>query len=101
MRTSQNPAKAGRASAVSTPRVAPRPGPPLAGDTGTQCRHDAGGLLPSMPGGQPHGAVGIDYTSIDWMLSLTPRERLEVLRQAVASLEKVRRAARLRPVRTP
>jgi hypothetical protein len=41
----------------------------------------------------PHdGYDGIDVTLIHWMLSLTPAERLQVLQQAVCSLERLRRA---------
>ena len=55
-------------------------------------------LLPSMPGGQPYDHRGVDVTLIDYTMSLTPRERLELLRSAVASIEMMRRAAsRVRP----
>ncbi len=36
---------------------------------------------------------GVDLTLIRWMLSLTPRERLDVLYSNACSLEKLRRAA--------
>jgi hypothetical protein len=36
---------------------------------------------------------GVDLTLIRWMLSLTPRERLEVLYSNACSLEKLRSAA--------
>ena len=38
-----------------------------------------------MPGGNPYGEDGVDRTLIWWMLSLTPAQRLEVLRQFLAS----------------
>lgn len=38
-------------------------------------------------------AEGVDVTLIRWMLSLTPRERLEVLNSAMNSLETIRGAA--------
>ena len=57
----------------------------------------------SSPMGYTHGvnpvreprddADGVDVTLIRWMLSLTPRERLEVLSSAMNSLEKIRGAA--------
>jgi hypothetical protein len=49
--------------------------------------------LASIPGGHPYDEAGIDRTLIRWMLSLTPPQRLEVLRQNVESLERMRRAA--------
>jgi hypothetical protein len=36
---------------------------------------------------------GVDITLIQWLLSLTPRERLESLSSAVRSLEKLRGVA--------
>jgi hypothetical protein len=36
---------------------------------------------------------GVDLTMIRWMLSLTPRERLEVLQSAVNAILKLRDAA--------
>lgn len=35
---------------------------------------------------------GVDVTLIRWMLSLTPRERLAVLKQNVAALQRLRDA---------
>jgi len=37
---------------------------------------------------------GVDITLIRWLLSLTPKQRLEALSSAASSLEKLRRAAR-------
>jgi len=37
-----------------------------------------------------HSADGVDLTLIRWMLSLTPAERLQVLQQAVRSLQRLR-----------
>lgn len=34
-------------------------------------------------------AAGVDLTQIDWMLSLTPFERLQVLYETAASLERL------------
>jgi hypothetical protein len=51
-----------------------------------------GEVLPSMPGGQPYDENGVDITLVQWMLSLTPSERLEVLRQAVEFIESMRHA---------
>ena len=37
-----------------------------------------------------HSADGVDLTLIRWMLSLTPEERLEVLRANVSSILRLR-----------
>jgi hypothetical protein len=34
-------------------------------------------------------SAGVDLTQIDWMLSLTPRERLRVLYEAATSLSRL------------
>ncbi len=39
-----------------------------------------------------HSASGVDLTLIDWMLSLTPRQRLDVLQDAVDSITTLRAA---------
>jgi len=39
---------------------------------------------------QTHSEDGVDLTLIRWMLSLTPAERLQVLQQAVRSLQRLR-----------
>ena len=36
---------------------------------------------------------GVDLTLIDWMLSLTPGERIQVLQEAASSLTRLRDAA--------
>ncbi|MBN1424215.1 hypothetical protein JXA88_06645 [Candidatus Fermentibacteria bacterium] len=38
---------------------------------------------------------GVDVTLIRWMLSMSPEQRLEVLQNAVDSLEELRDAAKL------
>jgi hypothetical protein len=47
-------------------------------------------LLPSMPGGQPYDERGVDITLIEWMLSLTPDERLEYITSAANALAELR-----------
>lgn len=42
---------------------------------------------------EDYASDGVDLTLIRWMLSLTPRERLEVLYSNACSLEKLRSAA--------
>jgi len=37
-------------------------------------------------------AAGVDLTLIRWMLSLTPRERLEANRRAVRAIQRLRHA---------
>ena len=39
-----------------------------------------------------HSASGVDLTLIDWMLSLTPRQRLDVLQDAVDAITTLRAA---------
>jgi len=39
-----------------------------------------------------HDAAGVDLTLIRWMLSLTPRERLEANRRAVRAILRLRHA---------
>ena len=43
-----------------------------------------------LAGGQTYSEDGVDLTLIRWMLSLTPAERLQVLQQAVRSLQRLR-----------
>jgi len=43
-----------------------------------------------------YSTEGVDLTLIRWMLSLTPRERLMALQQAVNSVERLRRAKIIR-----
>ena len=38
----------------------------------------------------PYASDGVDVTLIRWMLSLTPRERLQTLQEFVDALEEVR-----------
>ena len=46
---------------------------------------------PGLPGSEAiHRDDGVDLTLIRWMLSLTPAERLQVLQQAVRSLQRLR-----------
>ena len=40
--------------------------------------------------GETYATDGTDLTLIRWMLSLSPKERLEVLQASVASLEQLR-----------
>ena len=42
----------------------------------------------------PPRGDGVDVSLIQWMLSLTPLERLQVLQQAVNSINKLRDAKR-------
>ena len=45
----------------------------------------------SSHGNEPtYSEDGVDLTLIRWMLSLTPAERLQVLQQAVRSLQRLR-----------
>jgi hypothetical protein len=37
-----------------------------------------------------HSEDGVDLTLIRWMLSLTPRERLETLQNTIRSIERLR-----------
>jgi hypothetical protein len=43
-----------------------------------------------------HSEDGVDLTLIRWMLSLTPRERLQVLQQNVRSILRLRRGRIIR-----
>jgi hypothetical protein len=59
------------------------------------------GKEPETPGGDqsdldptPAADDGVDVSLIRWMLSLTPRERLQVLQQNVNSILKLRHAKR-------
>jgi len=45
---------------------------------------------PQLAHAPTHSADGVDLTLIGWMLSLTPAERLQVLQQAVRSLQRLR-----------
>ena len=47
------------------------------------------------PPAPDYSSDGVDLTLIRWMLSLTPRERLEVLQASAGSLERLRQVARL------
>jgi hypothetical protein len=48
-------------------------------------------VSPRLPGSEGiHRDDGVDLTLIRWMLSLTPAERLQVLQQAVRSLQRLR-----------
>jgi hypothetical protein len=49
---------------------------------------------PTPPADPDYGSDGVDLTLIRWMLSLTPRERLEVLQASAGSLERLREVAR-------
>ena len=42
---------------------------------------------------ETHGLDGTDLTLIRWMLSLSPKERLEVLQASAGSLERQRELA--------
>ena len=42
---------------------------------------------------ETHGLDGTDLTLIRWMLSLSPKERLEVLQASAGSLERLRELA--------
>jgi hypothetical protein len=58
----------------------------------TGSKHQAGGG-PDYRGDRQwdgYSVDGVDETLIEWMLSLTPTERLEVLQQAVRSLAELR-----------
>jgi hypothetical protein len=46
------------------------------------------------PAGPDYSSDGVDLTLIRWMLSLSPRERLEVLQASAGSLERLREVAR-------
>jgi len=50
---------------------------------------------PSRPAARPlptHDAAGVDLTLIRWALSLTPRQRLEVLRRNIRAIQGLRHA---------
>ena len=42
----------------------------------------------------PHGNDGVDVTLIQWMLTLTPEERLHVLQQNIQSIMRLRSESR-------
>jgi|GEM_PF-1280523 len=46
--------------------------------------------IPLPTGPHEYSEDGVDLTLIRWMLSLTPRERLEVLQQEIRSIKKPR-----------
>ena len=46
------------------------------------------------PADPDYSSDGVDLTLIRWMLSLTPRERLEVLQASAGSLARLREVAR-------
>ena len=46
----------------------------------------------------PYSSDGVDLTLIDWMLSLTPAERLDVLEDTIAFVTEVRRLNGVEPV---
>lgn len=46
--------------------------------------------------GVTYGSDGVDLTLIRWMLSLTPRERVEILQQHMDSLAALRERAQIR-----
>ena len=51
----------------------------------------AAGDRTGTPGEEPtHSPDGVDLTLIRWMLSLTPRERIEVLQNNVRSILRLR-----------
>jgi len=59
----------------------------MGSDEGKTSRDQSGA-----PGAEPtHSEDGVDLTLIRWMLSLTPRERLEVLENNVRSILRLRR----------
>ena len=47
-----------------------------------------------IPGSAPPEDDGVDVSLIRWMLSLTPKQRLQVLQQSVNSIIKLRNAKR-------
>ena len=46
----------------------------------------------------PYSSDGVDLTLIEWMLSLTPAERLDVLEGTIAFVTEVRRLNGIEPV---
>ena len=52
--------------------------------------HEEGSSAPSGTVEPTYSEDGVDLTLIRWMLSLTPTQRLEVLQEAVWSIERLR-----------
>ena len=56
------------------------------------CHNDGMSARPNDQDEPTHSASGVDLTLIRWMQSLTPRQRLDVLQDAVDSIYAIRDA---------